>query len=397
MIGCRGGALQYVIRTRACGVRAAEPAGMPTPACTPTMPPRRRRLQALRRHLGADKQPAAQRRGAVAGVTAAGDEDAVAVVDISAWTSTSGSAEARARAVEAMSRSFHRSGLCLITGHGVPSALRERTYDASLEFFRQEQRVKDRFASREKGTPGYMAMGQQHLGQTLSADTLPADMNEFLVFSTGAEGHPEGIGSMVDGVSRTQDIAVVPTVPPELPTLFDEYTAAMDRLNLALMRVTATALGQHASFFEPFFSPGQYTLQMRYYPALGPEFVPEPGQMRIGAHADSNGFTIVRIDGKPGLEVRIEDEDGQRSWHAVALPGPAIDALVVNTGRMIERWTGGFFKAAVHRVVAEEAALRGERLSLAFFSSREQPLAPLRSPAAANISLNILVAHAAPH
>ena len=197
-----------------------------------------------------------------------------------------------------MSRSFHRSGLCLITGHGVSAVLRERVHNASLEFFRQEQAVKDEFASREKGAPGYMSMGQQHLGQTLSAETLPADMNEFLIFSTGAEGHPSGIGASADGIARTQDIAVVPTVPAELPQLFDDYTAAMDRLNSALMRVTATALGQRAEYFQPFFTPGQYTLQCRYYPAvLDEDFAPQPGQMRIGAHADSNGFTIVRLDG----------------------------------------------------------------------------------------------------
>jgi isopenicillin N synthase-like dioxygenase len=72
--------------------------------------------------------------------------------------------------------------------------------------------------------------------------------------------------------------------------------------------------------------------------------------------------------GRPGLQVRIEDEiTGERSWHSVhvsakkttttatdeAEKGEAEkgedqeDVLVVNTGRMIERWTGGFFKAAV--------------------------------------------------
>jgi isopenicillin N synthase-like dioxygenase len=72
--------------------------------------------------------------------------------------------------------------------------------------------------------------------------------------------------------------------------------------------------------------------------------------------------------GRPGLQVRIEDEiTGERSWHSVhvsakkttttatdeAEKGKAEkgegqeDVLVVNTGRMIERWTGGFFKAAV--------------------------------------------------
>ena len=217
----------------------------------------------------------------------------------------------------------------------------------------------------------------------------------------------------------------------------------MNRLNLALMRVTAAALEQvrplphfckgvhdtstresfyfkspnswlschrfgaawqDTEFFVPFFTPGQYTLQMRYYPAQAPDFVcadpvllllvllvllllllllmatadftsdvvvrrPEPGQMRIGAHADSNGFTIVRLDGRPGLEVRIADSEGTRHWVPVSLPEGSPDALVVNTGRMIERWTGGHFKAAIHRVVLDGEAARSERMSLAFFSS----------------------------
>ena len=72
--------------------------------------------------------------------------------------------------------------------------------------------------------------------------------------------------------------------------------------------------------------------------------------------------------GRPGLQVRIEDEiTGERSWHSVHVSAKKTtttatdesekgkaekgedqeDVLVVNTGRMIERWTGGFFKAAV--------------------------------------------------
>ena len=164
------------------------------------------------------------------------------------------------------------------------------------------------------------------------------------------------------------------------------------------------ATWQDTEFFVPFFTPGQYTLQMRYYPAQAPDFVcadpvllllvllvllllllllmatadftsdvvvrrPEPGQMRIGAHADSNGFTIVRLDGRPGLEVRIADSEGTRHWVPVSLPEGSPDALVVNTGRMIERWTGGHFKAAIHRVVLDGEAARSERMSLAFFSS----------------------------
>lgn len=300
------------------------------------------------------------------------DPDSVSIVDVSSWAnahSDSGSADvqAMAAAVRAMSSSFRRSGLCLITGHGVAVGLRQRVYDAALNFFHQSHETKARFASKHKGAPGWMDSGQQSLGQTLSQKTMPADMNEFLIFSTGAEGHPEGrtTSGGGDGLGST----VNPIAPPELLELFEEYTRAMNKLNLVLMRITATALGQSEGFFLPHFHPGQYTLQLRFYPSHPPDFTPQPGQMRIGAHADSNGFTIVRLDDRPGLEFRIESEDGDRRWVAIAPPAPPLDALVVNTGRMIERWTGGFFKAAVHRVVADTDAMQTERLSLAFFSS----------------------------
>ena len=278
----------------------------------------------------------------------------VDIVDVSGWVDQEASGEAadddsRALAVTSMSRSLHRSGLCLVVGHGVSAALQERVYAAALHFFHQPRDVKERFASRQKGTPGWMAAGQQRLGQTLSRKTLPADMNEFLIFSTAFEGHPDARG-------LGDSVAVVPTVPADLPALFDEYTAAMKQLNLALMRLTATALGESEQFFEPFFEPGQYTLQMRYYEATPPGFAPAPGQMRIGAHADSNGFTIVRLDGKPGLQVRLQDNDSaERRWVDVNVSGSGTaitECLVVNTGRMVERWTGGYFKAAVHRVLA---------------------------------------------
>eukprot|EP01051_Picozoa_sp_SAG22_P015155 SAG22_NODE_1945_length_3279_cov_1.768239_1_plen_133_part_00 len=129
------------------------------------------------------------------------------------------------------------------------------------------------------------------------------------------------------------------------------------------------------------FSPGMFNLQMRYYPT--PSSTPPEGQLRIGAHADSNGFTIVRTDGRPGLELRLDgpanaaavgggggrpdgaeqdEQEGEggsgraeRVWvpvgAEVGVGGAAPDELVINTGRMIERWTGGHFKAAVHRVV----------------------------------------------
>eukprot|EP01043_Picozoa_sp_COSAG02_P033934 COSAG02_NODE_2344_length_9101_cov_11.972117_2_plen_417_part_00 len=299
-----------------------------------------------------------------------------------------GSADVQASrdaAVAMMAGAFHRSGLCLITGHGVAAELRQRVYDAALAFFHRPRQEKVRFASEHKGTPGWMDSGQQSLGQTLSEKPIPADMNEFLIVSTGAEGHPESRRQGRANSAGSGGASFNPTVPPELVDLFEEYTHAMNTLNVALMRMTATALGQPEEFFLPQFQPGQYTLQLRFYPSHPPAFTPQLGQMRIGAHADSNGFTIVRLDDQPGLQVRVENEEGERRWVAVAPPAPPLDALVVNTGRMIERWTGRFFKAAVHRVAADPETMQTERLSLAFFSSpNKTTLIETIGPAAAH-------------
>ncbi len=59
--------------------------------------------------------------------------------------------------------------------------------------------------------------------------------------------------------------------------------------------------------------------------------------------------------------MRVENDDGTRTWVDVVPPASSVaDTLVVNTGRMIERWTGGFFKAAVHRVTADPEAMHEE-------------------------------------
>ena len=54
-------------------------------------------------------------------------------------------------------------------------------------------------------------------GQTLSEKPIPADMNEFLIFSTGAEGHP---ASRRQGNSQGGGGRFNPTVPSELLELF---------------------------------------------------------------------------------------------------------------------------------------------------------------------------------
>eukprot|EP00741_Cyanophora_paradoxa_P009464 tig00000144_g9168.t1 len=83
------------------------------------------------------------------------------------------------------------------------------------------------------------------------------------------------------------------------------------------------------------------------------------GQHRAGAHTDYGSLTLLLQDSNPGLEVCT----ASGSWISVpSLPG----TLVVNTGDLMCRWTGGLFKSTLHRVAAPQSPTP-ERYSVAFF------------------------------
>ena len=77
----------------------------------------------------------------------------------------------------------------------------------------------------------------------------------------------------------------------------------------------------------------------------------------LGApHVDSGFITLLAQDGVAGLEV----EDRRGDW--IGVP-PTEGALVVNFGKLLERWTQGRVRATRHLVVGSGAA----RFSIPFF------------------------------
>src|SRR5690606_41124353 len=74
------------------------------------------------------------------------------------------------------------------------------------------------------------------------------------------------------------------------------------------------------------------------------------------AHVDSGFVTLLQQHGVSGLQAQLPDG----RWHDVP---PFEGGLVVNFGKLLERWTGGRIKATLHRILANG----GERFSIPFF------------------------------
>jgi isopenicillin N synthase-like dioxygenase len=92
------------------------------------------------------------------------------------------------------------------------------------------------------------------------------------------------------------------------------------------------------------------------------------------AHVDSGLVTLLAQDGVSGLQAKARDG----GWIDV----PPLDrSLVINFGRLLERWTGGRIKATEHRVIGTGQ----ERYSVPFFYEprAEAVIAPLSPDAPA--------------
>ena len=85
----------------------------------------------------------------------------------------------------------------------------------------------------------------------------------------------------------------------------------------------------------------------------------------IRPHTDAGIFTFLATDGKPGLEVCLngnECDPSKRKW--VRIKSPPSGHLIVNLGKNLEIWSGGKFKATLHRVLLDG---KEDRFSVPFF------------------------------
>lgn len=117
------------------------------------------------------------------------------------------------------------------------------------------------------------------------------------------------------------------------------YWSACDSLAQHLLSLSASALGLDHSPQERWFTTPLTNMTLLYYP-------PQPAGADFGIHPhkDTNVFTLLHPDPVGGLEVL--DPDG--SWLSVDCPP---EALIVNTGEMMEVWSGGRYSATPHRVI----------------------------------------------
>lgn len=238
------------------------------------------------------------------------------------------------KVAQALSDAFADTGFAVITSSGIPSSTVAELRAAALEWFQSPVEVKQKAnagASEGYGHSPYCRM-EENGAQLLGDFSKPNDLVESLTY-------------------RPEDGLMLPH-SPRLEAAVKDFGTCLPVLQKALGRSCELALGLELGFFEARQSRKE-SLRLAFYPEL--QEPPLEGQMRYGAHVDSFGLTILNLDPQNpgGLQVRL----GEDHWVDVPF---VEDSFVLNVGALLSRWTNGYWKASVHRVLL----VPGQRLSI---------------------------------
>jgi isopenicillin N synthase-like dioxygenase len=228
-------------------------------------------------------------------------------------------------------------GFLYLVDHGLSKSLIARVFEQSKLFFGRPLDVKQRYEwTNARDNRGYIGIGTEQLEVN-----RPADWKE--AFSIRQEANSQGTPN------RWVD------EQPEFRQTMLEFYEVCSQLAGDVLRAFALSLKLPESFFAE--KHGQnYTLRLLHYP---PALNMQPEQIRAGAHSDYGSITLLLQDDTGGLE--ILGADGQ--W----LAAPCFsDAVLVNIGDLMQRWTNHTFRSTLHRVVTPNAAF-SSRYSVAFF------------------------------
>jgi len=271
--------------------------------------------------------------------------DQILDVDLLAFERSTGSQ--RRAVVDGVRRSL-ATGF-VYTSHDLSDDLLDTAYGMLRTFFELDADAKAQFvASGANGQTGYTGL----LVETAASSDKP-DWKEMLNWSAPiAAGHP-----LKRSFPTAYPDQVLPeTVVPGITEVLYRFHESIADLQRRFLRVIAEGIGCHESFFDDMVTDGPTLTRAIRYPAMSE--LGDDGHVWAAEHGDINLITALPRATAPGLQVRAGD-----TWVDATPPD---EAVIINTGIMLERLTNGTIPIGWHRVVAAPG-FDGERYSVVQF------------------------------
>ncbi|XDG04426.1 hypothetical protein ABKA04_004041 [Annulohypoxylon sp. FPYF3050] len=271
-----------------------------------------------------------------------GSEGAIPVVDFAVWSE--GSIDDKKRIARELTDACRRVGFVYVVNHGVPSDLLEEAFGWSKRLFDLPQEKK-MLAPHPPGPNvhrGYSWPGLEKVTQDIIKDGDEAREAENRKISDVKESYE--IGSEE---SRLQPNVWLPEdVLPGFREFMVPFYWKCFEAGKELLRALAIGIGlEDEDFFLRFHSGENNQLRLLHYPPVEAEKLSSNEVARMPAHSDWGTITMLFQDDCGGLQVEHPNEPD----HFVDAT-PMKNALVMNVGDLLMRWSNDFLKSTLHRV-----------------------------------------------
>ncbi|KAI1798928.1 Clavaminate synthase-like protein [Daldinia bambusicola] len=282
----------------------------------------------------------------------------IPVIDFSAWSR--GLIEDKKRIGREVTDACRRVGFVYIINHGMPSDILEEAFGLSKRLFDLSPEEK-MLAPHPPGPTvhrGYSWPGLEKVSQDIINDGDKEKEAENRKISDFKESYEIG----------SEDSKTQPNIwlPPEVLSGFREFTTQFywkcHDVAKELLRALATGIGlEDEDFFLRYHSGINNQLRLLHYPPIEAEKLSSNVVARMPAHSDWGTITMLFQDDCGGLQVEHPNECG----HFVDAT-PIKNALIMNVGDLLMRWSNDFLKSTLHRVtlppIENDIGVNGKRV-----------------------------------
>jgi len=247
--------------------------------------------------------------------------------------------------VDQICTGFTRWGFLYITGHGIPESDIQNAFNGALEFFNSEDKSK-----KEVRRGGGIALGYVPHDSEVFDKNRPNDIKEALDFLPDSQ------------LSEKMEHFASKTVSSSKKLFLECHQLVQKFLRLLAMALDLDVehyISLHKNIGD--HKQNGTTMRLLYYPQIKSRLDVQEGQLRCGEHTDYGTVTLLFQDQVGGLEVKSPSGEYVK---AKPIPG----TIVVNAGDLLHTWSGGRYKATMHRVVPPVSCSSSYRQSIAFFT-----------------------------
>uniref|UniRef100_A0A914DI57 Fe2OG dioxygenase domain-containing protein n=1 Tax=Acrobeloides nanus TaxID=290746 RepID=A0A914DI57_9BILA len=237
-------------------------------------------------------------------------------------------------------------GFVYLINHGLDEKSIDHAFSSSKKFFNLPLDEKQKYNKSDniKSKTGYVGIGVETLNYSVKSTEIRESVNFSPNDGSGVDFDPSKISE------------IGPLMKPFLKELNNKALEILEALADVLEFDKQWFLDQHRVYEKPSYT----SIRFLYYPIVPDDI--RNGSERCGDHTDYGSITLLLQDEVGGLEVM------NRQGEYVPVK-PIENAILVNSGELLEKWTGGLIKATRHRVrTPPDAALRKKvRYSIAYF------------------------------